>query len=136
LPKGAEPTRRDVVGRFERDSAHIGRARRLVSTSLQDWGLERHIAPLELAVSELVTNAVVHGEGEIEVRLVAEDDELRLEVADGGGCSTPPRPVRSGSEVPGGWGLRLVEEISHRWGASTGPSQTRVWMVRRTQEPR
>jgi anti-sigma regulatory factor (Ser/Thr protein kinase) len=121
-----------VVGQFEGDTAEIGRARRLVRATLLGWGLDAHADAFELAASELVTNALVHGDGEIEVRLVAEDDEVRLEVADGGACSAPPRPVRPPREAWGGWGLQLVEAMSHGWGASTGPAQTRVWMVRRT----
>jgi anti-sigma regulatory factor (Ser/Thr protein kinase) len=121
-----------VVERFEHHTAEIRRARRLVRTSLQAWGLGAHADALELAASELVTNALVHGGGQIEVRLSAEGDEVRLEVGDEGPSTEPPRPTRTSEALLGGWGLRLVEEISHSWGASTTSAQTRVWMVRRT----
>ncbi len=121
-----------MVERFERETAEIRRARRLVRTSLLAWGLGAHTDAFELAASELVTNALVHGDGEIEVRLVAEGDEVRLEVGDEGPRTEPPRPTRPSGPSLGGWGLRLVEEISNSWGASASSAQTRVWMVRRT----
>ena len=56
----------------------------------------------ELAVSELVTNALVHGEGVVEVTLTATGTSVRLEVLDHGhdaysGC--PPGLRRRGREV-------------------------------------
>jgi anti-sigma regulatory factor (Ser/Thr protein kinase) len=133
---GSPPAPRIVVGRFDGDTAEIGRARHLVRTTLLAWGLPAHADAFELGASELVTNALVHGDGEIELRLIAAADEVRLEVADRGGCLAPPRPVRPPPEARGGWGLQLVEEMSNGWGASTGPAHTRVWMARRTDDAR
>jgi anti-sigma regulatory factor (Ser/Thr protein kinase) len=56
-----------VIGRFRRDATEIGEARRLVRSSLRSWGLGEEAPSLELAVGELVTNALVHGEGLFEV---------------------------------------------------------------------
>jgi anti-sigma regulatory factor (Ser/Thr protein kinase) len=79
-----------------------------------------------LLVSELVTNAVRHAEGEL-VRLVVALDgrALRVEVHDPGlgfDVRTPaPDPTR-----PSGWGLYLVGELADRWGVDQTP-RTRVW---------
>ena len=81
---------------------------------------------VRLLVSELVTNAVRHGEGEA-VRLVValNGDVLRIEVHDPGSgfaVQAPPSdPLRAS-----GWGLVLVEELSDRWGVDHSP-RTRVW---------
>ena len=81
---------------------------------------------MRLLVSELVTNAVRHAEGEA-VRLVVAITAgvLRVEVHDPGRGFTrrdpPSDPMRSS-----GWGLVLVEELSDRWGVDGSP-RTRVW---------
>ena len=84
------------------------------------------LGDVRLLVSELVTNAVRHAEGEA-VRLVAAHagGVLRVEVHDPGhGFEvTPPpaNPMRAS-----GWGLVLVGELSDRWGVDHEPG-TRVW---------
>ena len=81
---------------------------------------------VRLLVSELVTNAVRHAEGEA-VRLVVAltAGTLRIEVHDPGRgfqVKPPPEdPLRAS-----GWGLVLVEELADRWGIDHAP-RTRVW---------
>jgi anti-sigma regulatory factor (Ser/Thr protein kinase) len=79
-----------------------------------------------LLVTELVTNSVRHGHGDI-VRLVLdrpEPDRLHCEVVDDGHGFLPlARPV--GSKDEGGWGLYLVEKLARTWGVREG--STHVW---------
>ena len=81
---------------------------------------------VRLLVSELVTNAVRHADGEA-VRLVVAltGATLRIEVHDPGRgfeLKPPPDdPLRAS-----GWGLVLVEELADRWGVDHSP-RTRVW---------
>ena len=81
---------------------------------------------VRLLVSELVTNAVRHADGEA-VRLVIAHAAgvLRVEVHDPGlgfEVKAPSSdPLRSS-----GWGLVLVGELSDRWGVDRA-SGTRVW---------
>lgn len=121
---------RHANGRFRPDASEIASARRFVRSSLLSWGFGEQVPSLELAVSELVTNAMVHGEGEVEVQLTARGSHMRLEVLDQGRHAATPaqREIRPGER--GGWGLRLVEQVSDSWGAVTGPTETRVWMER------
>ena len=56
-------TKDDRAQTFERDSREIARARGFVTDALSDWGLEADRDALELMVSELVSNALVHGTG-------------------------------------------------------------------------
>jgi anti-sigma regulatory factor (Ser/Thr protein kinase) len=105
----------------------------MVRSQLEAWGLTAELPALELAVSELVTNAIVHGCGRVEVRLVELDGSVRLEVGDEGTVGMPPPTVRSaGSNGEGGWGLRLVEGLSDTWGTHRDGGRTEVWMERRT----
>lgn len=74
----------------------------------------------ELLVSELVTNAVLHGQGTIMVRAhLVDGDGLLVEVMDEG--TGFERPVRDADfEKIGGWGLGLVDSESSRWGGTRG----------------
>jgi anti-sigma regulatory factor (Ser/Thr protein kinase) len=77
-----------------------------------------------LLVSELVTNAVVHGEGGIRLTADLEDDRLRLEVRDeGSGFERAARGL-SFRELRG-HGLTIVETLASRWGIREGT--THVW---------
>ena len=118
-----------LIARFGRQPSEVRRARDLVRTSLDSWGLRADAQALELAVSELVTNAVMHGAGSIEVQLSAHGPEVRLEVVDEGDGSPAVRDQRD--DEYGGWGLRLVQELADSWGSETALGFTRVWMVTR-----
>jgi signal transduction histidine kinase len=79
-----------------------------------------------LLVTELVTNSVRHGQGEV-VRLVVDEPRpgrLRVEVIDDG-HGFLPIARESAPDEPGGWGLQLVEELSASWGVREG--STHVW---------
>jgi anti-sigma regulatory factor (Ser/Thr protein kinase) len=75
-----------------------------------------------LLISELVTNAVLHGTGEIRLLIDVDGDGARFAVADEGNGN----PVVSETPGPdGGWGLRLVGQLSARWGVRE--ESTQVW---------
>ena len=81
-----------------------------------------------LAVSELATNAVKHGQlrpGQDTIRLVIDADEERLRIEmEQSTAAIGVRAVEPRLEDPvrvGGYGLRLVEEIADEWGVETGP---------------
>ena len=79
-----------------------------------------------LLLSEVVSNAVRHGDGEtIRVLLDAvQGGELRCEVVDEGHGFVPKARDKPSMEV-GGWGLHMVETLSRRWGVREG--STHVW---------
>lgn len=107
-------------------------ARRLLS----DWLLELEGADLDTAkllVSELVTNAVLHGRGRILLRAQADADRVLVEVIDEGQgfehqvCEQPFEALR-------GRGLGIVEAESSRWGIHEGT--THVWFELERAGPR
>ena len=68
-----------------------------------------------LLTSELVTNAVRHGGGEITCRLWPGPEVLRLEVSDA--SPTLPHEVHRGLAADSGRGLQIVATVASRWGA-------------------
>jgi signal transduction histidine kinase len=73
---------------------------------------------------------VRHGAGTVETRLSVDDDVIRVEVRDeGGGRPVLRRPDPNGPE-PGGWGLRMVDQLTEAWGAIVDNSRTLVWAER------
>jgi anti-sigma regulatory factor (Ser/Thr protein kinase) len=80
-----------------------------------------------LLTSELVSNAVRHGTGEIHCRLWTGPNVLRVEVSEAG--SSLPEPVELEPEALSGRGLHIVDTLATRWGSAPDPSNQRktVW---------
>lgn len=116
-----------MVRRFRRAVPEIPRSRRFVSDVLRRAGAEATDEIL-LVTSELITNAVRHGDGEVELRVRVEGDRVRLEVLDDGHVRVEA-PLRPPSPTAlGGRGLLLVRDVSRRWGSGFDPAgRTLVW---------
>lgn len=104
-------------------------ARGFVSTVLLGWGVPARTVELsELLVSELVSNAVLHGDGPIRM-LVREEDPvkcvIRVEVSN----RSEGRPVvrRAQHDELSGRGLQLIEDLARGWGTRSNNGHTFVW---------
>jgi anti-sigma regulatory factor (Ser/Thr protein kinase) len=92
-------------------------------------GLERVLREdTVLLATELVTNAVRHGRGEVTVRLWPGPDVVRVEVSD----ANPRRPEPGGGQdldAEDGRGLLIVGALSSRWGTAPLPDEAgkTVW---------
>lgn len=113
-------------------TTHLPRAHTSPSTAratLMDFehGLpQKRLCDAELLLSELVSNAVKYGgEGDLSVILERDDGRFRTEVVDQGDGFIAPLRDRGDVDMPGGWGLPLVQTLSDRWGAHQG--STHVW---------
>ncbi len=102
----------------------VARGRELARDRLQAWGLDELVDTTELLVSELVTNALRHGEGDIRLRLLL-DRTLVCEVWDSG--LVQPRRRRARDTDEGGRGLQLVSLLSESWGSRRTPRGKTVW---------
>lgn len=105
-------------------------ARRIIAEELATVLPPSELDDVKLMVSELVTNGIVHGRhesDEIPVMLdVCVNGEIRCAVLDhGAGFAARVREHESG-----GWGLRLIEQLSDRWGMQCSPRRTEVWFER------
>ncbi|MDC2951510.1 ATP-binding protein, partial [Streptomyces heilongjiangensis] len=79
-----------------------------------------------LAVSELVTNALVHTDGRVRLDLTLLHDRLRVAVADNS-PRTPIKPANIGWQATGGRGVLLVEAMSSAWGTVPASGGKQVW---------
>ncbi|MEU8953869.1 ATP-binding protein [Streptomyces sp. NPDC048518] len=102
---------------FDARPESVGRARSFVSEALDDWGLPDRAEDVLLCVSELATNALVHGTAPgrgFLVKLDVDEEVVRLEVHD----SRRRRPeVRQATGTDtSGRGLILVTALADGWG--------------------
>ena len=102
-----------------------GRARRLIRAALEGNETEETLDAAQLAISEIVTNALVHAGTAMRLRILVADRSLRVELTDG----SPRLPSQRdfGTTAPTGRGLLLVDELVSRWGAHPLPDGKIVW---------
>lgn len=105
------------------------RARQLVRETLELARATRWVEDAALALSEIVTNALVHAATQMHVRVTADPMRARVEVRD----ASPHLPVRRDySTVSGtGRGLHLVSELADDWGAFAEGEGKVVWFEMR-----
>ena len=111
----------------------VGVARWLISEWCAPW-VKAHevdedtVEAALLLSSEVITNAVVHGAGMVQVGLSrVNGSSLRVEVSDDGGGMPLIGAQRSDAES--GRGMAMVEMLSSRWGTElgVGPLGKTVW---------
>ncbi|MFJ7073738.1 SpoIIE family protein phosphatase [Streptomyces sp. NPDC098781] len=106
------------------DPAVVSEVRAAAMRQLADWGLDEAAFAAELMLSELVTNAIRHGSGPIQVRLL-HDRTLICEVSDA--SDTAPHLRRAATTDEGGRGLFLVAQLSQSWGTRYTPQGKIIW---------
>ncbi|MFE2610346.1 SpoIIE family protein phosphatase [Streptomyces mirabilis] len=123
---------------FPSDPAVVSRARTLAARQLTQWGLEHLVESTELIVSELLTNAIIHSNGDcngdcnsdcnsdrtIGLRLIRHE-MLTCEVFDATHSHPLVRRPRTTDEH--GRGLFLVTQLSRRWGTRDVPDGKLIW---------
>ncbi|MYS84762.1 hypothetical protein GTZ85_32230 [Streptomyces sp. SID5474] len=95
-------------------------------STLADWGWdEDRVASAVLVVSELLTNAQLHTDGEVVLTLRRTRRGVRLSVAD----TDPRMPTRrdTGPNHEGGFGLHILDTITTGWGVRTRRAGKTVW---------
>lgn len=101
-------------------------ARRFMEETLRRWSCGEVLDVVNLLVSELVTNAVVHGGSQAEVSVVLTPHALRVEVGDHD--ERIPEPKREGDDwATSGRGLALVESLSRTWGIDRVDGGKVIW---------
>lgn len=118
-----------VAGNLPRTPAATRAARDLLEPLVR-LAPEQTATTLRLLVTELVANCVVHGGAHGDIELRAEIDParrlIRAQVTGAAGAGRPRiRSVQA--RGGGGYGLRLVEALSSRWGVRDIDGRIRVW---------
>ncbi|MFE2515647.1 SpoIIE family protein phosphatase [Streptomyces mirabilis] len=105
----------------------VRHARRFARRTLRAWGVpDDSMDGALLVVSELVTNALVHTDGQVRLDITLINHRLRISVADTS-PRTPVKPTSIGWEATGGRGILLVEAMSATWGTVPVSGGKQVW---------
>ncbi|MGP4109563.1 ATP-binding protein [Streptomyces sp. 4N509B] len=120
--------------RLAREPRSVGAAREFVARTLTVWGFGDGPDGLDVCVSEVVTNAVVHGgeedgeDGEvIMVRVVVAGAGVRVEVWDAD--TGLPVGREAGPCEESGRGLALVGALAEEWGVVREAVGKTVWLA-------
>ncbi|MFE3147536.1 ATP-binding protein [Streptomyces sp. NPDC059218] len=116
--------------RFPRRRTSVGASRDFVVEVLTEWQLTPLIEDIRLCVSELATNALLHGVPpgrEFAVHLRAAGDLVRLEVRDSGGGR--PAIQHAEDDCCSGRGLFLVGELADDFGVDHHVIGKTVWLA-------
>lgn len=118
---------------LERQPAEAERARRAIADACRGLGRDT-IATAQLLASELFTNALHHGAGNITMEVTRLPGELRVDVTD----QSPqhPRVKTVTLDDVRGRGMMILEALAVRWGVDPLPGQAGkvVWFVLRTAD--
>jgi anti-anti-sigma regulatory factor len=113
-----------ITARLDAGPLAVTEARALARSGCARWRLPKFADVAELVMSELVSNAVRHSGGSLEVSVAMRQRHLHLSVRDG--SSAPPRPGRND-----GRGLMVVESLTTAWGSTAVDGGKVVWATLR-----
>jgi anti-sigma regulatory factor (Ser/Thr protein kinase) len=100
-------------------------ARAWSGQTLECWDYQGDIDDVVLVVSELVTNAVVHGVEPVELQLRSKDGGVQVRVTD---CGVWRQPDQVVDLCERGRGLTIVKALSWAWGVEKlGRHGKTVW---------
>ncbi|MCW2724884.1 MAG: histidine kinase [Frankiales bacterium] len=103
-------------------------SRRFAGETLRAWSMpDALVDDVVLLTSELVTNALLHGQAPVEMRLREGVDHVVLEVEDH--ATYLPRRMRPSGDDEHGRGLQLVTLLADRWGTRPTSHGKTVWCL-------
>ena len=110
-----------------------GEARRLLRDAMPEQASEESTDAAALALSEIVTNALVHAGTPMRLRVILAPSAVRVELADGSARLPLPREYSRAAGT--GRGLHMVTEIVDQWGAHHDEDGKVVWFEIAEPEP-
>ena len=116
------------VHHLDPEPASVPEARRLACAVAGHYLDAGQLSSFELAVTEVFSNAVRHGNAAQAIRLAVtpKDGYMCVQVTDSG-AGMVPKPGALDVDDNGGFGLFIVEQLTRRWGVTREDSKTRVW---------
>lgn len=108
-----------------------GLARRFVKRAIQRWEVRSELDVIELLVSELVTNSIVHAGSDVEVSVAVVSDRIRVMVFDS--SREPPIRKEPGPDESSGRGVLMLDALALAWGTEFTPGGKSVWFEVRNE---
>lgn len=120
---------------LEASPRSVKEARRWAADVCHEVGREDLVDTAQMGISELVTNAILHGVPPIAVRMRGTQRFPRIEVFDGSRIPPAPNDQKSEDDLFStfGRGLGMVAMCSHAWGAELLDSGKVVWFEPATE---
>jgi anti-sigma regulatory factor (Ser/Thr protein kinase) len=132
---GVSRRTRFTVAQAEPD--RIGDARHQLQAMLFDWESEDQVDGAVLMLSEMLTNVLVHTEGDAVVVAECSGSRgsrlLRVDVADT--SDALPHRRSPGELASSGRGLMLMEMLAGTWGVDPSGEGKTIWFEMREDEP-
>ncbi|MCT4354800.1 SpoIIE family protein phosphatase [Streptomyces sp. Je 1-79] len=121
--------RRTMMTVAQAEPERLAAARQHIRQLLHDWTDEDQVDSAVLMVSEMVTNVLIHTDGDAllvaEVTCTEEARRLRVEVSDG--SDELPHRRHPGEMASSGRGLVLMEMLAHAWGVDPRGEGKSIW---------
>lgn len=118
---------RVISRRLPPTPASVSLARRFVRQLLAEWGVAQDTSDdVELALSEIVTNAARHSEDTLDLQLSCTEECVWFAVSDTS-HRMPAGAETADHDATAGRGLNLVEAVSSRWGIESDGLSKTVW---------
>ncbi|WP_336323670.1 ATP-binding SpoIIE family protein phosphatase [Streptomyces lavendofoliae] len=128
-PLRTAAARRTAMTIAQAEPERIAAARQHLRELLHDWADPEQVDSAVLMVSEMVTNVLVHTDGDALLVAEATGDHgkrrLRVEVADA--SDELPHRRRPGEMASSGRGLILMEMLAHEWGVDPRGEGKSIW---------
>lgn len=102
-------------------------ARWFIAQAIESFEIDVDRDAAVLLTSEVAANAARHGKEPIDLTVSVEEQDLRVSIFDRGAGFDPAEHLGAEDGRDGGWGLRIVEELSSEWGVDRRDDGTEVW---------
>ncbi|MFD9304597.1 SpoIIE family protein phosphatase [Streptomyces sp. NPDC060048] len=131
LAHPSRPARRTMLTVAQAEPEQLAGVRRQIRELLHDWADEEQVDSAVLMVSEMVTNVLVHTDGDAVLTAQAVGElgsrRLRVEVADA--SDELPHKRHPGEMASSGRGVLLLEMLADDWGVDPRGEGKSTWFV-------
>lgn len=114
------------------DLQSVASVRHSLEPVLARWQLEPMLDDMQLVLSEAVTNALVHAQSDVDIRLRRHGRGVRVEIQDRSSRPPVPRVILSddsvNAEAESGRGLLIVDALCSEWGSTPAGWGKSIWI--------
>ncbi|WP_241845259.1 ATP-binding SpoIIE family protein phosphatase [Streptomyces silvensis] len=128
-PEQSARTRRTMLTIAQAEPERVAGARSHLRSLLHDWADPDQVDSAVLLVSEMITNVLVHTDGDalLVAEVTGEEGTRRLRVEVSDSSDDLPHKRRPGELASSGRGLVLMELLAHRWGVDPRGEGKSIW---------